>query len=143
MTRCCGERRSYKLVGACRGRAPLRIAANRFLPILAAVALALAVASTAAAQHVPPEIVKVRIGFDNLFKIGHWTPVEVTLKGGSDALTGRVEITVPDCDAVPSRVVTPPSRAVRLVKDQESVSLLYVRFGQSDSSIRIAFRAMF
>ncbi|MGE0608617.1 MAG: hypothetical protein AB7O62_16100 [Pirellulales bacterium] len=106
----------------------------------AAIGLLFALASSASAQTAPPELAGVRIGFNGMFKIGHWTPVEVTFKGGSESVTGRVEITVPDCDGVPSRVVTAPQRPVRLTPGQNSSALLYVRFGQEESTFRVAFR---
>lgn len=92
------------------------------------------------AQTSQPEIVSVRIGMDRLYKLGHWTPVEVTLKGGAQPITGRVEIVVPDCDGVPSRVVTSPSRPIQLSPGQTASAVLYVRFGQEDGSLKVSFR---
>jgi hypothetical protein len=45
--------------------------------------------------------VDVRAGFAGRFKVGCWTEFEVTLQGGSEALDGRLEMTVPDGDGVP------------------------------------------
>ena len=54
----------------------------------------------------------MRVGFGGCYKAGLWTPVEVTLRGGSQACRGRVSLTVPDGDGVASRVVTPPGQPI-------------------------------
>jgi hypothetical protein len=54
----------------------------------------------------PPTIVAVRVGLADRYKVGLWTQVEVTLRGGSQALAGQLSVVVPDGDGVPSRVFT-------------------------------------
>jgi hypothetical protein len=85
----------------------------------------------------PPEIVGVRVGIADRSKVGLWTPVEITLQGGSEALTGTVTVTVPDGDGIPSRVLTPPNKQV-LPGRQTSV-LLYVRIGHVMSELKVEF----
>ena len=51
----------------------------------------------------------LRVGFvnnaqNNLFKVGAWTPVWVTLKGGVERVSGQLEIEVPDDQGVPTFV---------------------------------------
>ena len=83
-----------------------------------------------AEQTRPPEFVGVRVGLGGCYKAGLWTPVEVTLRGGSEACRGRVSLTVPDGDGVASRVVTPPDEPVSLSPGKETTVGLNVRFGR-------------
>ncbi len=84
-----------------------------------------------------PEIASVRVGFAGHYKPGLWTPVEVTVRGGSEPLVCRLTLTVPDGDGVPSRYATPPDAPCRLSPGQESSVLLYVRFGRAESSLLV------
>jgi len=72
----------------------------------------------------------VRVGFDGHYKVGVWTPVEITFHDPGQRAGDEVIVTVPDGDAVPSRVRAPISAA------QESV-ILYVRFGRVDSQLAV------
>ena len=88
---------------------------------------------------VPLEIVGVRVGLGGQYKAGLWTPVEVTLQGGSQPLTGRVSLTVPDGDGVPSRVFAPPDQP-QLVPAGEQVKVsLLARFGRVRSELVVEF----
>ena len=82
----------------------------------------------------PPEIAGVRVGLAGHYKAGLWTPVEVTLGGGDRSSGGKVILTVPDGDGVPSRVWMPAR------EDQTSV-LLYARFGRVASELAVQLRA--
>ena len=88
-----------------------------------------------------PQIVEVRLGFDGMYKLGCWTPVEVDLLGGAQPFTGRLVVTVPDSDGVPTSVVSPASRPVGVDPGQLTTSRLFVRVGQSMSSLRVRFVA--
>lgn len=88
-----------------------------------------------------PRIAEVRLGFDGMYKLGCWTPVEVDLVGGTLPLTGRVMITVPDSDGVPTTVVSPAERPVGVEPGQLTTARLFVRVGQSMSSLRVRFVA--
>jgi hypothetical protein len=109
--------------------------------LLTIFALALSLfAAPASAQTGDPEITGLRIGFAGQYKLGVWTPVEVTLKGGDTPLTGRVEVIVSDGDGERSRVTTPPNRPVRLAPSQSTSVSLFVRFGQEDGQIDVVLR---
>ena len=81
------------------------------------------------------EFTGICVGFDNQYKVGVWTPVELTIRGGGEPMTGAVTLTVPDGDAVPS-IVTAPSVAV--LPGRESTLRLFARFGQADSTAKAA-----
>jgi hypothetical protein len=88
-----------------------------------------------------PKIVEVRLGFDNIYKLGCWTPVEVDLVGGTQPYTGRLMITVPDSDGVPATVVSPTERPVGVQPGQLTTARMFVRVGRSMSSLRVRFLA--
>ncbi len=72
----------------------------------------------------------VRVGFDGYYKVGVWTPVEVTFRGRGRHPTDKVVVTVPDGDGVPSRVRAP------FAGDNTSVTL-YARFGRVESELAV------
>ena len=88
-----------------------------------------------------PEFVRIRVGFADRYKVGHWTPVEVTIRGGSESITGVVTLTVPDGDGVPSRVggIATPENMCRVTPGQDTSVLMYVRFGQIESDLIARF----
>jgi len=94
--------------------------------------------STVRAGEEPPEIVGVRVGIAGYYRVGLWTQVEVTLRGGSQSVAGRVSVTVPDGDNVPSRVTTPAETPCRLEPGKESVVRLSARFGRVQSEMTVA-----
>jgi len=69
------------------------------------VALAIGVLLCAAAGRANDEngalqITDVRLGLGGSHKVGHWTPVVVSVRAGSEAVAAVVEIVVPDSDSV-------------------------------------------
>jgi len=100
-----------------------------------------------AAEEIPhPEIVALRVGFQGQsrgepaakYKAGLWTPVEVTLRGVERLRGGRVILTVPDGDGVPSRVSAPLPHA----QTGEDVALLmYARFGRIGGQLAVELRS--
>lgn len=137
------------------GRATLRLPSptqgDRRRPRLVALACALAMAAPGAwpsavvahAQEMPapPSIVGLRAGFDGRFKVGYWAPFEVEIQGGDNAVRGRVELTVLDGDAVPSRVGAPPGRGVMLGSGERVSVGLYAKIGQLTSDVIVDLRA--
>jgi len=85
-----------------------------------------------------PAVTAIRVGFNGRYRVGFWTPVEVTLRGGKEQLSGELELILPDGDGVPYRV---PSPRILLLPFGNQTSLLYVKFGSQESSLRVAFRA--
>lgn len=77
-----------------------------------------------------PEIVGVRVGFAGCYKVGLWTPVEVTVRGLSTAKPTMVHLIVPDGDGVPSRVSSP-------LPPQSESAMLYARFGRIESQLTV------
>jgi len=88
-----------------------------------------------------PIILDVRLGFDEVYKLGCWTPVEVDLMGGTKSFTGHLELTVPDSDGVPTTVISAADRPVGVDPGQFTTARLFARVGQSMSSVRVRFIA--
>ncbi len=103
------------------------------------LACALFADSALAQQDKPPEIVDIRVGFDNRYKVGNWVPVKITFRGGSRRLSGAVTLTVPDGDGIPSRVTTPGNRPLLVLPGRETSVSLFARFGRVDSTARVQF----
>ena len=90
----------------------------------------------------PLEITSVRVGFDDLFKLGCWTPVEVTLRGGNPANTGQIQLKLDDGDGVPTRYSTPPTALGPTGRHEESTSetwstRLLAKFGRPDRGLTV------
>jgi hypothetical protein len=114
----------------------------RFAWLGVVLALGLAWARPAEAQaRKPLEIVRVRVGLADCYKLGCWTPVEVFLRGTDEPRTGRVSIEVPDGDNVPTEVATPPERPCQVLPGVETSVLLYVRIGQLDAAMTVRFES--
>ncbi len=96
-----------------------------------------AVAKTGEVSH--PQFTGIRVGFAGRYKTGVWTPVEVTLQGGSQRRVGQVRLTVSDGDGVPSRVVSPPEEPATVVPGRTTSQRLYVRFGRVSSVLTAEF----
>ncbi len=93
--------------------------------------LCLSISSAAGApQETGPQITGVRVGFDGRYKVGTWTPVEVTLRHGERPIGGEVTLTVPDGDGVPSRVR-------RQIGADETSVVLYAKFGRVRGTLTV------
>lgn len=89
----------------------------------------------------PLEIVRVRVGLADQYKLGCWTPVEVFLRGADQPHTGRVVVVVPDGDNVPTQFITPAERPCQVLPGVETSVVVYVRFGQLDATMTVEFHS--
>lgn len=85
-----------------------------------------------AQQPQPPEFVGISVGFADRYKAGVWTPVELTLRGGSQRVTGRVSVTVADNDGTACEVES--AAPCQVLPGQNTSVTLYVRFGHADNT---------
>ncbi len=104
-----------------------------------AATLTLVVSSAAAQDAAKLQIAGVRLGFNNVYKLGCWTPIEVQLQGGDAAYTGAIEVITRDPDGVPTSVFTSPDRPVGITPGQPAAARLFFRPGQDGSSLDIRF----
>ncbi|HEY2148252.1 MAG TPA: hypothetical protein VGH32_09970 [Pirellulales bacterium] len=82
-------------------------------------------------------IESLRIGFAGHYKVGYWTPVEVALTAGTEAVRGDLEIVVPDGDGVPTRVI---EHGVSLAAGEKKSAKLLVKFGRPHADIAVTLR---
>lgn len=94
------------------------------------------VAAVQAQEVKPPEFVAVRVGFADRYKVGLWTPIEVTLRGGSSRQTGRVRAILSDSDGL-NCSFDAPEPWLPTVPGQEAKVLLYVRFGHESGPLEL------
>src|SRR5262245_4188281 len=108
-------------------------------PYVLALLLVCACPDTAAASDSTslPEVKSIHVGFGNRYKLGCWTPVEVTFSGapGDSGAGGRLEIEAPDGDAVPCRFAGP-----RLISTMGESRLAYAKIGRADGPINVLLR---
>jgi len=84
-----------------------------------------------------PQVTAIRLGFDGKYKVGLWTPVWVTLAGGAETVSGRVVLTAPDGDGVPTRYTTDDTQPVELPAGAEKTVLLYAKFGRVHGRVTV------
>ena len=108
------------------------LAATWFGAPLSAIAQEASIDETTVAQ--------VRVGFEGIYKVGYWTPVTVTLRGGVESNTGAVELLVPDGDGVDTVVTTLAAAPVQTRPGvvTEPV-MMYAKFGRTDSGLRVRY----
>lgn len=113
--------------------------ASRPLPlpcVISALAVLLLMAGAARADS-RVEITGLRVGFSGHYRVGFWTPVEVTLNGGEENRTVRLSLSVPDGDGTRTEIVTEP---LDLAPAAETRALAYVKFGNVLSDLKIDVR---
>ena len=97
--------------------------------------LALLCASTAVADD-GISIAKLRVGFGGNYRVGFWTPAEVTLRGGSQSAKGRLSLSLPDGDGIRTQIMTEP---IELPAGGELRVTSCVKFGNLQSTLTVAF----
>jgi len=92
------------------------------------VLLTIAAGSASAASRAV-DVENVRVGFQERYKVGTWTPMWIQLRGGVDGFDGYLEVIAQDEDGTPTtirqRVQVAPGATQRLTS--------YVRVGSMDS----------
>ena len=96
--------------------------------MLGAVAVAALTGRTAQAAAPAVEVDNVRVGFDERFKPGSWTPVWIQLRGGPQGFSGMMEVVAPDEDGTETVV----RQAVQVRAGQTQRVTTYVRPGSTD-----------
>ncbi len=93
-------------------------------------------APTAGPADVYLSIAGLTVGFNGVYKVGVWTPVEVELRGGSESQSGRLVLATPDIDDVMTEVV---SEEIILEGDGSTTVRMFVRFGAVRTQLRATF----
>lgn len=88
----------------------------------------------AASPVTTPAIESVRVGFDGHYRVGFWTPVEVAVRGGDEAVEARLVLAAPDGDGVRTEFTTKP---FTIDADAERRVTAYVKFGRPESRLSV------
>lgn len=112
----------------------------RTLRVLLTFGVVLATLPATAEQSDRPQIVRLRVGFRDHYKVGLWTPVDVTVLGGTRAAQGVVTLEVPDSDGTTTRVgrLASQANACQVLPGAETTVRMYARFGQTDCGVTAA-----
>lgn len=101
----------------------------RFRATLTAVAILMTTgAGSALAANRTIEVENVRVGFQERYKVGTWTPVWVQLRGGVDGFKGIMQIVAQDEDGTPTAM----SQVVQVAPGANQRVTMYVRPGSMD-----------
>lgn len=111
-----------------------------FAGILAWSVLCVGLPQAEAEPGARPEVVGIRVGIGGKYKAGLWTPVEVRLRGGSQAWLGQLAAVVPDGDGAPCRFACPADGPLRVGPGQSTSAMLYVKFGRTEPTLTIELR---
>jgi hypothetical protein len=88
-----------------------------------------------------PSITEVAIGLGGKFKVGHWTPVRVTVDGGDSDFAGNLELTLPDSDDVATRFVQGADTAVQIPRGGHWAGWRYVKLGKIRGHVQAVLRS--
>jgi hypothetical protein len=106
------------------------------LAVLSLVLNALVLLNNGAAAGDPaplPKVKSIQLGFNNHFKLGCWTPVEVTFDGADvDSTAEQLDVQAIDGDGVPAWFTGPP-----VLGSAGQTAISYVRIGRSDPFLKI------
>lgn len=119
------------------------IAISDSLHRLSWMSLCFVLCSTAWAKNAssgpPSQIGEVKLGFNGLYKVGFWTPVQVTLHGGESPVEGTLELTTSDGDSV-SVSYTQSAEKIFVGANKKVTVQRYVRFGRVRSGLQVRWR---
>lgn len=109
------------------------------LRVVAALGGMLLLATPLAAQEPDrAQLIDVQVGFNGAYKLGCWTPVELTFRSGPQVQVGQASLVVPDADGVPVAYSSPP---IQMTPGRTTAVTVYVRFGRADQDARAQFVA--
>lgn len=83
-------------------------------------------------------IASVRIGFNGLYKAGHWTPVWVTLENAGPSIEVDLRLGTRDGDGVPAVFRRPEDQRLRLNAAGSTVALRYVKAGRVGGRLSVS-----
>jgi hypothetical protein len=84
-----------------------------------------------------PEITRLLVGFAGHYRVGFWTPVEVTVRGGEKPAQVRLELAVPDGDGIRTQIVSDP---IDVPAGADTRATVCVKFGRLRSDLTIGIR---
>ena len=89
-------------------------------------------------SNIGPQVTGIAVGYGGKYKVGCWTPVTVTIKGGDRDTKGRLIVTVPDSDGVPTRTAL-DGELEFVPAGSKSIFRGYVKFGRAQGGAKVEF----
>lgn len=133
-----GIRNAESRIAPCCRFSSFRIPHSAFRIYLAAVGLLFFANVAAAQQPEKPQLIDVHVGVAQHYKLGCWTPVELVFQGGTELVTGIVELTVRDADDIPVRYTSGPAQ---LTPGRATAVTVYAKFGRPSANVEVVFRS--
>lgn len=101
--------------------------------------LAISLVSVCSAKQ-PMDITEVELGIGGVCKVGHWTPLRVSLEARADNdVRGRLHITLPDSDGVFTTLIDETQPPISIAAGQSAVAVRYVRLGRPRATLEVRF----
>ena len=127
-----------------RGRSAWNGAAVDLKPIISRLlgGLLLVLASSALLPAAEPavSVTEATVGLGGRFKVGFWTPVRLSVKGGEIAFSGRVELVLPDSDDINARFCQASDEVISVPAGGSWTGWRYVKFGKIHDRMTVVLR---
>ncbi|MGY8769878.1 MAG: hypothetical protein ACKVH8_15785 [Pirellulales bacterium] len=85
--------------------------------------------------------VELSLGYENHFKLGTWTPARVTISAGETEFNGKIRVTVPDNDAVPTTITWPATGNVQVKAGETETFVIPVKIGKAEAPITLGLES--
>ncbi len=85
-----------------------------------------------------PLVSEHRVGLGGYYKVGSWTPIELTIQGGATKQAVKVALTTADGDGVECRVWAQGGRPIQLLPGRPAVVRGQVKFGRMDNTLTVS-----
>lgn len=97
--------------------------------------LCAAASASAETKGAAPTIEQISVGLGGKYKVGYWTPVRLTVKGGEAPYEGKLSLEVPDAEGGPCIWTSPEGERVALQPGEEATIVRYVKFGRLEKRL--------
>jgi hypothetical protein len=79
----------------------------------------------------------IQLGLDGKFKVGYWSPLRLTISGGSNGFQGHVRVTGPDGDGVPTRFRAAANSQITVEPNETWAGWRYFKLGRTQGRVRV------
>ncbi len=97
------------------------------------VAWGVLMTSTATADELAT-LEEIRVGIDGVYKLGQWTPVQVSIRTGNEPFQGHFVVQTDDPNGVAAQYV---GSTIAVAPNSVASTTTYVKFGQPSSDLRV------
>jgi len=80
--------------------------------------------------------IQLQVGFENVCKVGYWTPVQIRIAAGDQDVRGKLELLTPDGDGIDCLYVEQPTEIVVPAGEQKQF-MQYVRMGRRSGHLEV------